>query len=101
VARYTERLGVSSDLLHDRCVRRLGRTPLKLIHERIVHKAQGLLDQTSRTVADIAAELGYENPAHFNRLFSTATGQTPGRYRNRSGATSEEQESRRSFADWP
>jgi AraC-like DNA-binding protein len=40
------------------------------------------LEKTSRGVADIAADVGYESEAAFNRAFKREFGQPPGRYRN-------------------
>jgi AraC-like DNA-binding protein len=41
------------------------------------------LEKTSRGVADIAADIGYESEAAFNRAFKREFGQPPGRYRNK------------------
>jgi AraC-like DNA-binding protein len=40
------------------------------------------LERTSRGVAEIAAEVGYESEAAFNRAFKREFGQPPGRYRS-------------------
>jgi transcriptional regulator GlxA family with amidase domain len=40
------------------------------------------LEKTSRGVADIAADVGYESEAAFNRAFKRQFGQPPGRYRS-------------------
>jgi AraC-like DNA-binding protein len=39
------------------------------------------LESTSRGVAEIAADVGYESEAAFNRAFKREFGQPPGRYR--------------------
>ena len=39
------------------------------------------LERTSRGVAEIAADVGYESEAAFNRAFKREFGQPPGRYR--------------------
>ena len=39
------------------------------------------LERTSRGVADIAANVGYESEAAFSRAFKREFGQPPGRYR--------------------
>jgi AraC-like DNA-binding protein len=38
------------------------------------------LERTSRGVADIAGDVGYESEAAFNRAFKREFGQPPGRY---------------------
>jgi AraC-like DNA-binding protein len=40
------------------------------------------LERTSRGVAEIAADVGYESEAAFNRAFKREFGQPPGRYRS-------------------
>ena len=45
-------------------------------------KARLLLKETSQTVEAIAAEVGYENVEHFNRLFKKTYGCTPMQYRS-------------------
>jgi len=43
--------------------------------------ARRLLRETSRSVVDIALEVGYANPSHFARLFHRETGLSPSDYR--------------------
>jgi AraC-like DNA-binding protein len=40
------------------------------------------LERTSRGVSDIAADVGYESEAAFNRAFKRQFGSPPGRYRS-------------------
>lgn len=44
-------------------------------------KARALLQETNQTVETVAAEVGYENVEHFNRLFKKSYGITPVQYR--------------------
>jgi transcriptional regulator GlxA family with amidase domain len=46
-----------------------------------VEEAKRLLETGSMASEAIAAEVGYENPAFFRRLFKRCTGLTPGQYR--------------------
>ncbi len=62
--------------------RRLGLTPKWLIQRRRLHDAVGRLRERSTTLAEVAAELGYADEAHFIRGFSSVTGTTPGRFAN-------------------
>lgn len=44
-------------------------------------RAQALLRETARSVADIATELGYSEPSAFHRAFRKWSGQSPGAFR--------------------
>lgn len=103
VPRYAQALAISGDRLHAICTRDLGRTPLKLIHERVVAEARLLLERSMLTVEQIADHLGFSDPAHFNRFFKQSAGVAPGMYRReaaRRPAAAANAE-RSSYADWP
>ena len=74
-----------------------GRSPLELIHARIIHEADALLDDSTLQFAEIAGELGFSNPAYFSRFYKRLTGHPPNRQRRepRAGA------GRSSFVAWP
>lgn len=46
-------------------------------------KARSLIRSTSTNIEKIAAQVGYQNVEHFNRLFRKKYGMTPVQYRNR------------------
>jgi len=48
-----------------------------------LQRAHELLQMTSRTVEDVARELGYDAPNYFYRFFKKMTGTTPTEYRKR------------------
>ena len=53
----------------------------EVVKKERMKKARSLLKQTNKTVETIAAEVGYENVEHFNRLFRKSYGMTPVQYR--------------------
>ncbi len=53
------------------------------IHNKVVETAKYLLDTTEMPVNEIAQELGFNYPNHFNRMFRLKTGTTPLQYRKR------------------
>ncbi len=53
------------------------RSPLQIIHDRIVLEAKRLLHYTDKSAKQIAFELGFEDPSHLSRLFKKHTGQSP------------------------
>lgn len=80
VAEVAEAFGVSERALQRRVARRLGITTKWLIQRRRLHDAVARLKAGGVTLADIAAELGYADQAHFTHDFRSVTGVTPGAY---------------------
>lgn len=60
-----------------------GVTFQETVKEERMKKARSLLRETNQTVETVAAEVGYENVEHFNRLFKKNYGITPVQYRKR------------------
>ena len=61
-----------------------GMTFQEVVREERMKKARMLLKETNQTVETIAANVGYENVEHFNRLFKKAYDMTPVQYRKQS-----------------
>ncbi len=60
-----------------------GMTFQEVVKEERMKKAKNMLKHTSNTVETIAANVGYENVEHFNRLFKRSYGVTPVQYRKK------------------
>lgn len=58
-----------------------GTTLIAYVQNLRIEQAKRLLEQDGIAADDIAASIGYENPAFFRRLFKRCTGLTPGGYR--------------------
>ncbi len=58
-----------------------GMTVLQYIQSEQLRYARELLFDRSLLIKEIAYRLGYDNPAHFNRLFKAQTGMTPKEFR--------------------
>lgn len=58
-----------------------GMTIFEMIHNIRVEKAKQLLSESDEKVITIAGNIGYEDPAFFNRLFQRKVGCPPGKYR--------------------
>jgi AraC-like DNA-binding protein len=58
-------------------------TPGRWLIDKKLSQAKKLLIETNDTVASIAFDSGFENTAHFNRLFKQKTGFTPLEYRRK------------------
>jgi len=64
--------------------RTTGQTFMQLLTNIRIENAKQLLRDTSLSVIDIAANVGYESSEHFIRKFRSLTGKTPGEYRHNS-----------------
>ncbi|WJV50969.1 GlxA family transcriptional regulator [Streptomyces flavofungini] len=76
-----EEFGVSTRTLLRRFGDEAGQTPLSYLHTARVRRARHLLETTDRTVARIAADVGYRNPGAFAQVFTRHTGRQPSAYR--------------------
>ncbi|HWM84015.1 MAG TPA: helix-turn-helix domain-containing protein [Pseudolabrys sp.] len=99
VARYAAALGVTGDKLHVHCKREKGRSPLAIIHARLVQEACTRLLQLDLPVEQIGYGLGFRDPAYFSRFFRKYNGVSPGAYRRRERLKERAREP--SFAAWP
>ena len=59
------------------------RTPLQIIHERIVLEARRLLSYTDKNINEIAFDLGFEEAATFFKMFKKHMKESPQSYRNK------------------
>ncbi|MGP0060717.1 MAG: AraC family transcriptional regulator [Beijerinckiaceae bacterium] len=98
---YARKLGVTRALLHDACLRATERTPLALIHDRLIAEAQSRLEQTELPVEQVGYSLGFRDPSYFNRFFKKQTGRTPAAFRQEHVAARPRSEAAASFAAWP
>ena len=76
-----ERLGLSSNYLGDLIKRETGSSPQEHIQLRLIEEAKVLLCDGSKSVSQIAYELGYEYPQYFSRMFKKREGITPSEFR--------------------
>lgn len=87
VADLAREAGVSRTVLADRFRHYLGESPMAYLTTWRLRLGARALTSTSRGVAEIASEVGYESEAAFNRAFKREYGLPPARYRKeRSGA---------------
>ena len=63
-----------------------GRTFISYLTALRMEKAKELLTTTNARLADIALEIGYNEPNYFSHVFRKTVGITPKEYRNTGGA---------------
>ena len=73
---YADKLFKSPKTLSNNFAK-LNRSPLQIIHERIVLEAKRLLIYTDKTAKEIAYEVGFDDASHLSRLFKKQTSQSP------------------------
>ncbi|WP_431611556.1 helix-turn-helix domain-containing protein [Chryseobacterium sp. 'Rf worker isolate 10'] len=81
VAEYAEMLHIAPKTLTHKFKNLHLESPNQLIINRILLEAKRLLFYTDKPIKEIAYDLGYEDPAYFNRLFTNKTGSTPANFK--------------------
>jgi AraC-like DNA-binding protein len=82
IARLADEVGISRSGLVERFTRFLSEPPMTYLTRWRLRLAARSLERTSRSVAEVAADVGYESEAAFNRAFKREFGQPPGRHRS-------------------
>jgi AraC-type DNA-binding domain-containing proteins len=83
VADYADLLGVAPKTLTHKFKRFELPAPNDVLKDRILLEAKRLLIHTTLSAKEIAYDLGYEDPAYFNRLFSKKIGDAPNVFRKK------------------
>jgi len=81
VTEYAELLNKSPKTLSNLFTRFHDKTPLQIIHERILLESRRLLRYSESTIKEIAYELGFEDIQTFSRFFKSKEGYSPTDYR--------------------
>jgi transcriptional regulator GlxA family with amidase domain len=81
VAAVVKHCGIPARSLKRRFATAMGSTLIAYVQNLRIEEAKRLLESEATAADDIAALVGYENPAFFRRLFKRCTGLTPGAYR--------------------
>ena len=59
-----------------------GMSPLQFVKRERITRAQQLIRETSRSLIEVALEVGYTSPSHFAKVFRRVTGVTPTEFRS-------------------
>ena len=100
---YAGDLGISTDRLHAICQRSLSRSPIELVHDRMMQEAKLRLERSTRTVQEISDSLGFRDPANFSHFFKRKAGISPSSYRSITISQTRVKSVRTSsdYHDWP
>lgn len=83
VAAMEAQSGLSSRTFKRRFRQATGYTPVEYVQALRIEEAKQSLETGGGSVEEIAAEVGYEDPTFFRRLFKRHVGTTPARYRRK------------------
>lgn len=75
-----EQLFLSPNYFGDLIKKETGKTAQEHIHLKIMEVAKEKLMNPSKSIGQIAYELGFRYPHHFSRMFKKIVGQTPNEY---------------------
>jgi AraC family transcriptional activator of pobA len=80
---YAEHLNISTPYLNECVKTATGQSVSHHIQQRVILEAKRLLYHSSKSIKEIAGELGYDDYSYFTRLFVKITGMTPLTFRTK------------------
>jgi AraC-like DNA-binding protein len=86
LAELAAAVGTSRSVLAERFTRFIGEPPLTYLARWRLQRAAQLLETSRKTIVQVAADVGYESEAAFNRAFKRQFGLPPARYRRSKAA---------------
>ena len=82
VSYFAEQLHLSANYFGDLVKKETGKTAQEYIHMKLIDVAKDKIFDITRSVSEVAYELGFKYPQHFTRLFKQRVGVSPNEYRN-------------------
>jgi len=82
VAWCASELNLSANYFGDLIKKETGKSAQEYIQTKVIDVAKERIFDRSKSVSEIAYELGFKYPQHFTRLFKQRVGQTPNEYRS-------------------
>ncbi|MDR6562394.1 MULTISPECIES: helix-turn-helix domain-containing protein [unclassified Arcicella] len=81
VGYFASRLNLSPNYFGDLIKKETSKSAQEHIHLKLIDVAKERIFDIEKSVSQIAFELGFKYPQHFNRMFKKSTGYTPNEYR--------------------
>lgn len=81
VAYFAEKMNLSANYFGDLLKKETGKSALEYIQTKVIDIAKEKFFEQSKSISEIAYELGYKYPQHFTRLFKQKVGVSPNEYR--------------------
>lgn len=76
-----DKLNLSSNYFGDLIKKETGKSAQEYIQLKVINAAKEKLHDASKSITDVAYELGFKYPQHFTRMFKNQTGYSPQEYR--------------------
>lgn len=83
IEQVANQLSVSQRYLSDTLKKETGKTSTEHVQLYLIDEAKNILLNPSKTISEVAYELGFEYPAYFSRLFKKKEGISPSAYREK------------------
>ena len=83
IEQMADQLSVSQRYLSDTLKKETGKTSTEHLQLYLIDEAKNNLLNPSKTIAEVAYELGFEYPPYFSRLFKKIEGISPTEYREK------------------
>jgi AraC-like DNA-binding protein len=77
-----DHLHLSANYFGDLIKKETGKSAQEHVQLKLIDIAKERIFDTSKSISEIAYELGFKHPQHFSRMFKNETGQTPIEYRS-------------------
>ena len=77
-----DELHLSTNYFGDLIKKETGVSAQEYIQSKVINVAKERIFDNSKSISEIAYDLGFKYPQHFTRLFKQKTGVTPVEYRN-------------------
>ena len=85
VAFYAEYYHLSVDAFSKKIKKNYGKSPSKLIQERLILEAKKQIHLTYKSIKEIARDFGFEDEFYFSRYFKKEVGISPKKFREQVG----------------
>lgn len=79
---FADKLHLSPNYFGDLIKKETGKSAQEHVQMKLIDIAKERIFDTSKTISEIAYELGFRHPQHFSRMFKNETGRTPVEYRS-------------------
>jgi AraC family transcriptional regulator, transcriptional activator of pobA len=79
---FAEQLHLSANYFGDLVKKETGKTAQEYIQAKIIDVAKEKIFDPTKSVSEVAYELGFKYPQHFTRFFKQQVGSTPNEYRS-------------------